>query len=204
MSGNSPSSFSRGRRNCASICTRQFGQSSLLRAEVPEDAFTASVLGTERSGNAVLIRQDGLLLTIGYLITEAESIWLTGIDGTVVPGHPLAFDYATGFGLVLPLGQLACRRCRAVRPAQSRPGRNCRWPTRAATAAGQVPKRQDEAEARGIVESEGDVPVRRCRIFKPARSIQPRWSGGPMVRSRPVLADEDSIALSVRFPEPRQ
>ena len=78
-----------------------------LRAEVPEDAFTASVLGTERTGNAVLIRQDGLLLTIGYLITEAESIWLTSIDGAVVPGHPLAFDYATGFGLVLPLGQLA-------------------------------------------------------------------------------------------------
>jgi S1-C subfamily serine protease len=77
-----------------------------LRAQVPEDAFTASVLGTDRTGNAVLIRQDGLLLTIGYLITEAESIWLTGIDGTVVPGHPLAFDYATGFGLVLPLGQL--------------------------------------------------------------------------------------------------
>lgn len=78
-----------------------------LRAEVPEDAFTAAVLGTERTGNAVLIRQDGLLLTIGYLITEAESIWLTGIDGAVVPGHPLAFDYVTGFGLVLPLGQLA-------------------------------------------------------------------------------------------------
>ena len=65
------------------------------------------MLGTERTGNAVLIRQDGLLLTIGYLITEAESIWLTSIDGAVVPGHPLAFDYATGFGLVLPLGQLA-------------------------------------------------------------------------------------------------
>jgi S1-C subfamily serine protease len=77
-----------------------------LRAQVPEDAFTASVLGTDRTGNAVLIRQDGLLLTIGYLITEAESIWLTAMDGTVVPGHPLAFDYSTGFGLVLPLGQL--------------------------------------------------------------------------------------------------
>jgi len=78
----------------------------LLRAEVPEDAFTASVLGTERVGNGVVIRPDGLVLTIGYLITEAETLWLTTNDGVVVPGHALAYDQATGFGLVLPLGQL--------------------------------------------------------------------------------------------------
>jgi S1-C subfamily serine protease len=53
-----------------------------------------------------VIRDDGLILTIGYLIAEAESIWLTANDGTVVPGHPLGYDFASGFGLVLPLGQL--------------------------------------------------------------------------------------------------
>ena len=78
----------------------------LLRAEVPEDAFTASVLGTERVGNGVVIRPDGLVLTIGYLITEAETLWLTTHDGMVVPGHALAYDQVTGFGLILPLGQL--------------------------------------------------------------------------------------------------
>jgi S1-C subfamily serine protease len=78
----------------------------MLHAEVPEDAFTASILGTERVGNAVAIRDDGLLLTIGYLITEAESIWLTTNSGKVVAGHPLAYDFATGFGLVQPLGPL--------------------------------------------------------------------------------------------------
>jgi S1-C subfamily serine protease len=78
----------------------------MLRAEVPEDAFTASALGTERIGNGVVIREDGLILTIGYLITEAHSIWLKTNDGTVVAGHPLAYDQATGFGLVLPLGRL--------------------------------------------------------------------------------------------------
>ncbi len=78
----------------------------MLRAEVPEDAFTASMLGTERTGNGVVIREDGLILTIGYLITEAHSVWLTTNDGTVVAGHPLAYDQVTGFGLVLPLGRL--------------------------------------------------------------------------------------------------
>jgi S1-C subfamily serine protease len=78
----------------------------MLRAEVPDDAFTASILGTERFGNAIVIRDDGLMLTIGYLITEAESLWLTTNDGAVIPGHPLAFDFATGLGLVMPLGKL--------------------------------------------------------------------------------------------------
>src|SRR5574340_679050 len=78
-----------------------------LRSEIPEDAFTASILGTERTGSGVVIRDDGLVLTIGYLITEAESIWLATNRGSVVAGHPLAYDAATGFGLVQPLGRIA-------------------------------------------------------------------------------------------------
>jgi S1-C subfamily serine protease len=78
----------------------------LLRAEVPEDAFTAGILGTERIGNGVVIRDDGLVLTIGYLITEATTIWLNSSSGKAVPGHPLAYDQPTGFGLVQPLGKL--------------------------------------------------------------------------------------------------
>jgi S1-C subfamily serine protease len=77
-----------------------------LRAVIPADAFTAEILGTERTGHGVLIRDDGLVLTIGYLITEAEEVWLTLIDGRIVPGHVLAYDYETGFGLVQTLGRL--------------------------------------------------------------------------------------------------
>src|SRR5512139_168019 len=78
----------------------------LLRAEVPEDACTAGILGTERIGNGVVIRDDGLVLTIGYLITEATTIWLNTNRGTAVAGHALAYDQPTGFGLVQPLGKL--------------------------------------------------------------------------------------------------
>lgn len=77
-----------------------------LSARVPEAAFTAEVLGTERAGNGVLIRADGLVLTVGYLVTEADTIWLTGNDGRSVPGHVLGYDAATGFGLVQALGPL--------------------------------------------------------------------------------------------------
>jgi S1-C subfamily serine protease len=77
-----------------------------VRAHIPEDAFTASGLGTLREGSGVVIRDNGLVLTIGYLITEAEEVWLTTHDGKVVAGHALAYDQVTGFGLVQPLGEL--------------------------------------------------------------------------------------------------
>ena len=78
----------------------------LVRAEVPADGFTVANLGTERGGYGVVIREDGLVLTIGYLISEASQIWLTSNRGAVVPGYRLAYDQATGFGLIQPLGKL--------------------------------------------------------------------------------------------------
>src|ERR1700760_1760107 len=76
-----------------------------LHSIIPPDAFTADTLGTERAGNGVLI-DDGLVLTIGYLITEAEAVWLHMGDGRAVEGHALGFDAVTGFGLVQALGRL--------------------------------------------------------------------------------------------------
>ena len=76
-----------------------------LRAVVPPDAFTAQILGTLRIGHGAVIGQD-LVLTIGYLTTEAEQVWLQTGDGKVVAGHPLGVDTASGFGLVRALEPL--------------------------------------------------------------------------------------------------
>jgi S1-C subfamily serine protease len=76
-----------------------------LHSIIPPDAFLAETLGTERAGNGVLI-DDGVVLTIGYLITEAETVWLHLGDGRVVQGHALGFDSETGFGLVQALGHV--------------------------------------------------------------------------------------------------
>lgn len=76
-----------------------------LHSIIPPDAFTAETLGVERAGNGVLIG-DGLVLTVGYLITEAETIWLHLGDGRVVQGHALGFDNETGFGLVQLLARI--------------------------------------------------------------------------------------------------
>jgi S1-C subfamily serine protease len=75
-----------------------------VRSHVPDDAFTASGLGTLREGSGVVIGEAGLVLTIGYLITEAEEVWLTTQEGRVVAAHALAYDQETGFGLVQALG----------------------------------------------------------------------------------------------------
>lgn len=77
-----------------------------LRSFVPADAFTAGTLGMEREGSGVVINDTGLIVTIGYLVTEAETIWINTNDGRAVPGHALAMDQETGFGLVQALGKL--------------------------------------------------------------------------------------------------
>jgi S1-C subfamily serine protease len=92
-----------------------------IRALAPDDAFTAEVLGTERQGNGVLIREN-VALTIGYLVTEAETIWLTLSDGRTVAGHALAYDQETGFGLVQALARLDLPALPLGNSAAAQPG----------------------------------------------------------------------------------
>ena len=74
-----------------------------VRAHIPEDAMTASMLGTERAGHGVVIRDDGLVLTIGYLISEADAVWLVDHKGRATSAHVVGYDQETGFGLVQAL-----------------------------------------------------------------------------------------------------
>src|SRR5262245_23933175 len=69
-------------------------------AHVPQDARTASTLGTERQGTGVVIDDSGLVLTIGYLILEAMEIQIQGAAPEPVPARMVGYDHETGFGLV--------------------------------------------------------------------------------------------------------
>ncbi len=77
-----------------------------LEARVAEDAFTAASLGVERIGNGAVLNASGLVLTMGYLIMEAEEVVLTRNDGVRIAAHPLGADPVTGFGLVQALEPL--------------------------------------------------------------------------------------------------
>ena len=72
-----------------------------ITAHIPEDAMSAGLLGTERVGHGVRIREDGLIATIGYVVHEAESLWI-GSRSTVVPGFVVGYDFDSGFALVKP------------------------------------------------------------------------------------------------------
>ncbi len=93
-----------------------------LQASIPEDAYTATTLGVRREGSGVVIREDGLVLTIGYLVTEAEEVWLKSYDGRAIAGHVLAYDQETGFGLVQALGRLDLPALPFGDASKARPG----------------------------------------------------------------------------------
>ena len=89
----------------------------VLEAAVDQDAFTAQALGTERVGNGIVISNTGLVLTIGYLVTEASSVVLTTGEGARVAAHVLGIDPCSGLGLVHALEPL---RTPAMRLGDSR------------------------------------------------------------------------------------
>lgn len=70
-----------------------------VQAKIQEGARSAAALGHARQGSGTLIRE-GLVLTIGYLVVEAESIHVTNGEGKTVPATLAAYDHASGFGLV--------------------------------------------------------------------------------------------------------
>jgi S1-C subfamily serine protease len=83
-----------------------------LDASIPRDAATAQGLGTRRSGHGIIIDDQGLILTIGYLIIEATEIVLHTNDGRAVGAEYVAYDYDTGFGLVRALEPLEIKPLR--------------------------------------------------------------------------------------------
>lgn len=77
-----------------------------LEAKALANARSLATLGRERRGAGVLIR-DGYILTIGYLVIEAESVQVTGAEGRTVPATVAAYDHASGFGLLKLVAPLA-------------------------------------------------------------------------------------------------
>src|SRR5512145_345188 len=77
-----------------------------LQSRVVADARSAPTLGRQREGSGVVIDASGLVLTIGYLILEAETVELATADGRTFPGTVVGYDAASGFGLVRAVGPL--------------------------------------------------------------------------------------------------
>jgi S1-C subfamily serine protease len=159
-----------------------------LRATAPNDAFTAGALGTEREGSGIVIGDDGLLLTMGYLITEAETVWLTSADGRAVPGHALAFDGESGFGLVQPLGKLALPKLEFGDSSSLKLGEQVLF----ASAGGR--KRAIETKIVGRQEFAGywEYLLDEALFTAPAH---PFWGGGALIGKDAKLLGVGSLIL---------
>jgi serine protease Do len=77
-----------------------------VQALAVPDARSNSTLGRIRQGSGVVIGPDGLVLTIGYLVLEADQVQLVLDDGRSLPARVVGYDLATGFGLLQPLAPL--------------------------------------------------------------------------------------------------
>ena len=73
-----------------------------ISTRVPENALSAGLLGTERTGHGIRIRPDGLIVTVGYLVIDAEQVWLTSAEGNASSGYVIAQDYDSGLALLRP------------------------------------------------------------------------------------------------------
>ena len=76
-----------------------------VKVKAIADARSNETLGEEREGSGVIIG-DGLVLTIGYLVLEADQVQVTDSQGLTVPATLVAQDHATGFGIVKPMGRI--------------------------------------------------------------------------------------------------
>jgi S1-C subfamily serine protease len=81
-----------------------------VKTVINPDARTTENLGRERSGSGIVIDQDGLVLTIGYLMLEAHAAEVITHDGRTLPANIVGYDHASGFGLL-----------RTITPLQARP-----------------------------------------------------------------------------------
>lgn len=159
-----------------------------LRVLAPADAFTATALGTEREGSGVVISDDGLILTIGYLITEAETIWITTADGRLIQGHALATDGESGFGLVQPLGKLGCPKLDLGRSGQLEVGEAAIF----ASAGGR--RKAIETRIVGRQEFAGywEYLLEEALFIAPAH---PFWGGGALISREAKLLGIGSLSL---------
>ena len=78
-----------------------------VKVKALPNARSNESLGAERLGSGVLIGNDGLVLTIGYLVMEADRVEVTDSDGATIPAVVVAYDHVTGFGLLRPITRLA-------------------------------------------------------------------------------------------------
>jgi S1-C subfamily serine protease len=80
-----------------------------IKTYINPDGRTVDNLGQERDGSGIVIDDDGLILTIGYLMVEAHAAEAITNDGRKIPATVVGYDHDTGFGLLKAVAPLKVR-----------------------------------------------------------------------------------------------
>jgi S1-C subfamily serine protease len=159
-----------------------------LEARAPDDAFTAATLGTDRVGNGAVIGTDGLVLTMGYLIMEAEEVALTLGGGERVSAHVLGSDPVTGFGLVQALEPLGLPSL----PLGDSRGLKAGSPVIIAGAGGRSHAAAGRVLTRMRFAGYWEYLLDNAIITEPAH---PHWSGAALIGASGELVGVGSLSL---------
>jgi S1-C subfamily serine protease len=162
-----------------------------LQARIPDEAFTASTLGTERLGNGVVIGGNGLVLTMSYLVMEADHVMLTPNDGARIAGHVLGVDPVTGFGLVQALQPLSL----PVLPIGDSQRLTAGDAAIIAGAGGRSHAVAGQVLTRTPFAGYWEYLLEDAIITEPAH---PHWSGAALINAKGELVGVGSLALEAR------
>ena len=161
-----------------------------VRMKALPNARSSANLGTQREGSGVVIDAQGHIVTIGYVVTEAESIEVTTQAGRTVPAQLVAYDHATGLGLLrstlplekvtpLPLGEVASLEVREPVMALPYGGRE------AASLAYVMSRRKFTASWEYLLES---------ALFVSPPTL--KWAGAALVNHEGKLVGIGSLLVS--------
>ena len=159
-----------------------------LEARVPRDAFTAETLGTDRLGNGAVIGPNGLVLTMGYLVMEADEVTLTRNDGARVAAHVLGSDAVTGYGLVQALEPLNL----PTLPLGNSRALSAGSPVVIAGAGGRAHAAAGHVLARMPFAGYWEYLLDNAIITEPAH---PHWSGSALLAATGELMGVGSLSL---------
>jgi len=159
-----------------------------LEARAPRDAFTAASLGVERIGNGIVIGPNGLVVTMGYLIMEADEVVLTLGRGRRVAAHVLGSDPVTGFGLVQALEPLGAPTLRLGDSAALR----TESPVIVAGAGGRTHAAAGEVVTRMRFAGYWEYLLGDAIITQPGH---PHWSGAALISPAGDLVGVGSLSL---------
>ena len=157
-----------------------------LGSEVPESAFSARTLGTERQGNAVLISDDGILLTIGYLVVDAMTITLNGKGGQQVNAELVGYNHESGYALIHALGPLDL----PILPMGSAEGLKEKDPVIIAPYGGADHSISGVVVSRREFSGSWEYLLENAIFTAP---IHPNWSGAALIDSNGLLCGIGSL-----------